>query len=102
MTRSMALSLGKYGIRVNAICPGFTDTPHYQNWLSETGDPDKVEDEVKHFHATSRICKPEDIGKLAVYLASDDSAMMTGEALILDGGLTAPALQIKNMLTRSD
>ena len=89
MTRSMALSLGKYGIRVNAICPGFTDTPHYQNWLSETGDPDKVEEEVKHFHATSRICKPEDIGKLAVYLASDDSAMMTGEALILDGGLTA-------------
>lgn len=88
MTRSMALSLGKYGIRVNAICPGFTNTPHYQQWLLEEDDPNLADQRVKDLHVTSRICEPEDIGKLAVYLASDDSQMMTGENLMIDGGLS--------------
>lgn len=91
MTRSMALSLGQYDIRVNAICPGFTDTPHYRNWLSESSDPQMVEREVLGFHASSRICTPEDVGALSVYLASDESKMMSGESLVLDGG-TLPRL----------
>lgn len=89
MTRSMALSLGKYGIRVNALCPGFTNTPHYQSWLHEFDHPEKVDEEVKNLHATGRISNPEDIAKMAVYLASDESEMMTGAELILDGGLSA-------------
>jgi NAD(P)-dependent dehydrogenase (short-subunit alcohol dehydrogenase family) len=89
MTKSMALSLGQYNIRVNTICPGFTDTPHYRNWISEQADPDLVEGEVKALHALSRICKPEDVAKLAIYLASDESNMMTGESIVLDGGLSS-------------
>lgn len=89
MTRSMALSLGKMGIRVNAICPGFTDTPHYRNWLAAQGNVDEVEEEVRWLHAGDRICTPEDIGKLAVYLASDESEMVTGAELMIDGGLSA-------------
>lgn len=88
MTRSMALSLGKYGIRVNAICPGFTNTPHYQQWLLAEDDPNLADQRVKDLHVTARICEPEDIGKMAVYLASNDSLMMTGENLMLDGGLS--------------
>jgi NAD(P)-dependent dehydrogenase (short-subunit alcohol dehydrogenase family) len=89
MTRSMALSLGKSGIRVNAICPGFTDTPHYRKWLETGGNAGEIEKEVKWLHAGSRISTPEDIGKLAVYLASDDAEMITGAELIIDGGLSA-------------
>ncbi len=89
MTRSMALSLGKYGVRVNAICPGFTDTPHYRKWLSDHANMEAVEREVLDLHAVLQMCKPEDIGQLAVYLASNDSAMMTGAELVLDGGVSA-------------
>lgn len=89
MTRSMALSLGKMGIRVNAICPGFTDTPHYRDWLAASGNADEVEEEVHWLHAGKRICTPEDIGKLAVYLASDESEMVTGAEVLIDGGLSA-------------
>lgn len=88
LTRSMAQSLGEFGIRVNSICPGFTDTAHYQHWLAERNDPEMVEKEIIKLHATSRICKPEDIAKLAVYLSSEDSYMMTGSQLLIDGGVS--------------
>ena len=88
MTRSMALSLGKMGIRVNAICPGFTDTPHYRKWLQSSGNAEEVEAEVNGLHAVGRICTPEDIGKLALYLASDDARMITGAEVLIDGGLS--------------
>jgi NAD(P)-dependent dehydrogenase (short-subunit alcohol dehydrogenase family) len=86
LTRAMAVSLGKYGIRVNVIMPGFTATPHYYEWLKRQGD---AEDEVKFLHATGQVTTPEDIGKLAVYLASNDSKNMTGAELALDGGMLA-------------
>lgn len=88
MTRSMAQSLGKDNIRVNTICPGFTITPHYRDWLESINGSDQVEKEILALHATKRICLPEDVAKLALYLASNDSEMMTGESLILDGGLS--------------
>jgi NAD(P)-dependent dehydrogenase (short-subunit alcohol dehydrogenase family) len=89
MTRSMALSLGEWGIRVNAICPGFTDTPHYQAWLDSYSNRSEAHEEVLRLHPLKRICKPKDIGKLVVYLAGDDAAMVTGEQIVIDGGMTA-------------
>lgn len=89
MTRAMAISLGKYGIRVNAICPGFTNTSHHQQWIREQGAPEEIEKKVLDLHAADRICTPADIGKLALYLASDDSEMMTGSELLIDGGATS-------------
>jgi NAD(P)-dependent dehydrogenase (short-subunit alcohol dehydrogenase family) len=88
MTRAMAISLGKYGIRVNAIMPGFTATPHYYKWLNSR-QGDNLEAEIKSLHATGQVTTPEDIGKLAVYLASEDSKNMTGAELALDGGMLA-------------
>jgi NAD(P)-dependent dehydrogenase (short-subunit alcohol dehydrogenase family) len=88
MTRAMAVSLGKYGIRVNAIMPGFTATPHYYKWLSSI-EGNNLEEEINFLHATGQVTTPEDIGKLAVYLASDDSKNMTGAELALDGGMLA-------------
>ncbi|WP_309119990.1 glucose 1-dehydrogenase [Paenibacillus sp.] len=89
LTRSMALSLGKSGIRVNAICPGFTDTPHYRAWLESSGNAREIEREVAWLHAGSRIASPSDIGRLALYLASDEAEMITGEEIVIDGGLSA-------------
>ncbi|TLS54051.1 glucose 1-dehydrogenase [Paenibacillus antri] len=89
LTRSMALSLGKSGIRVNAICPGFTDTPHYRAWLESQGNAREIEQEVAWLHAGSRIASPSDIGKLAIYLASDEAEMVTGAEIVIDGGLSA-------------
>ncbi|RXZ77653.1 glucose 1-dehydrogenase [Paenibacillaceae bacterium] len=89
MTRSMALSLGKSGIRVNAICPGFTDTPHYRSWLQKDGNAAEVEQEVHFMHAGHRISTPQDIGKLALFLASDDAEMITGTEMLIDGGMSA-------------
>src|SRR5699024_12345159 len=88
MTRSMSLSLGSDGILVNAICPGFTNTPHYQRWLKEQGEADEVLKQVMDLHAVNRISEPEDIVKLALYLASKDAAMVTGECMVIDGGLS--------------
>ena len=86
MTRAMALSLGPYGIRVNAIMPGFTTTPHYYRWL---GDKPELEQEVLSLHPSQNLVSPEDVGKLALYLASDESKAVTGAELLIDNGLTA-------------
>lgn len=89
MSRSMSLSLGKYGIRVNTICPGFTDTPHYRKWLSAHENPEEAERKVLSLHATPRISTPYDIARSAVYLASDEAEMVTGSDLLIDGGVTS-------------
>ena len=89
MTRGMAISLRAQGIRVNAICPGFTRNPSFASWLESDPRGRMVEEELVWLHSGGRICTPEDIGKLAVYLASDDAEMITGESIIIDGGLSA-------------
>src|SRR5690606_1699937 len=89
MTRSMAISMGQYGISANAICPGFTDTPHYRSWLAEKDDAQSVEQEINTLHAMGEITTPKDIAQLALYLAGDESQKITGSEILIDGGLTA-------------
>jgi NAD(P)-dependent dehydrogenase (short-subunit alcohol dehydrogenase family) len=87
MTRSMALSLGEKGIRVNAICPGFTDTPHYQKWLAESQNP-MTDSTVRALHATNQVAVPNDIAELALFLGTEGSRQITGECIQVDGGLS--------------
>ncbi len=89
MTRSLAISLGKYGIRVNAVCPGFTDTPHYQSWLNEKENAAAIEEEILSLQALNKISTPRDIANMVAFLASDKSANVTGADFLIDGGLTA-------------
>jgi len=89
MTRAMALSFGRQNIRVNAIAPGFTNTPHYRKWLSEAEHPIELEQSILAFHPTGAIVEPEEIADLAVFLGSDKSKSLTGECILIDGALTA-------------
>ena len=85
LTRGMALDYADKNIRVNCICPGFTETPLLQNIL-ET--PTKYKALVDQ-HPIGRLAQPLDIAYGALYLASSESAFVTGIALPIDGGYTA-------------
>lgn len=84
MTRSMAAGLSPDGIRVNAICPGFVDTPHQAVFMSNPAKREKIE----KLHLMG-VMSPEDIGHLAVYLASDEARRITGSIIAADSGYTA-------------
>ena len=84
LTRSMAAGLSPEGIRVNAICPGFVETPHQMNFMN---DP-KIRKELEDLHLMG-ILQPEDIAEFALFLASDKSRMITGAIHAVDSGYTA-------------
>ena len=86
MTKSAAVRLGPHGIRVNSIHPGLIDTP----MLGETrmADPGNMEELLGRV-PLGRIGQPEEVAKLALFLASDDSAYSTGSEFVIDGGLLA-------------
>jgi NAD(P)-dependent dehydrogenase (short-subunit alcohol dehydrogenase family) len=89
LVRSLAQELGPAGIRVNSISPGFVDTPLMDRWLASEPDAQATMRRVNGLHPLGRIGTPEDIGRLAVFLASDASSFITGTNVTIDGGLTA-------------
>ncbi|MBI2192090.1 MAG: glucose 1-dehydrogenase [Planctomycetes bacterium] len=87
-TKATALDLGKHGIRVNAVCPGWVDTPLLQRWLKTQPNPDEIMQKTYAQHPVGRIATPEDIGKAVAFLLSDDAGFITGVPLPVDGGVT--------------
>ena len=86
MTKSAAVRLGPHGIRVNSIHPGLIDTPMLgQTRIVQGGNLDRVVERIP----LRRIAQPEEVAKLALFLASDDSAYSTGSEFIVDGGALA-------------
>ncbi|MGA9061740.1 MAG: glucose 1-dehydrogenase [Terracidiphilus sp.] len=84
LTRSMGIDYARQGIRVNAICPGPTDTPMLRQALT----PDQLAAFALSF-PMGRLGQPEEIARAAVFLASDDASFVTGALLYVDGGQTA-------------
>jgi NAD(P)-dependent dehydrogenase (short-subunit alcohol dehydrogenase family) len=84
LTKGAALQLAADHIRVNAICPGGVLTP-----LTDRGDPAAAAKRMEQMQPWPEHGKPEHIAGAALFLASDDSEFVTGEALVVDGGLTA-------------
>jgi NAD(P)-dependent dehydrogenase (short-subunit alcohol dehydrogenase family) len=89
LTKCMAIDHGAENIRVNAICPSFVETDLTAEVIRKAPDPGAVRRERIAVHPIGRLGQPEDIAGLAVYLASDESAWVTGTALPVDGGYLA-------------
>ncbi|HLR57416.1 MAG TPA: SDR family oxidoreductase [Beutenbergiaceae bacterium] len=89
MTRALAVDLGASGIRCNAIAPGWIDSDLSEQYLNSRADPVSAREELERLHPIGRTGRPADVGSLAVFLASDHAAFLTGEIITLDGGRTA-------------
>ncbi|MGE0211575.1 MAG: SDR family NAD(P)-dependent oxidoreductase [Parvibaculaceae bacterium] len=86
MVKSIALDLAEKDVRANCICPGFVETPLAYEVVKLEPDPEAVLEAKRRMHPIPRPARLEEIGEMAVYLASDLSAFVTGQALAIDGG----------------
>jgi NAD(P)-dependent dehydrogenase (short-subunit alcohol dehydrogenase family) len=89
LTRSLALDEGPHGIRVNAVCPGFTRTRLVQESIDRHEDPAAAERRMVEGVALGRIAEPREVAQVVRFLAGAEAAYVTGASLIVDGGLTA-------------
>jgi 2-keto-3-deoxy-L-fuconate dehydrogenase len=89
LTKSLALDHSHMGVRFNCICPGRVETPFVLSRLKEYPDPEKAYKEMASTQLNGRMAKPEEVAAAALYLAADESAMVTGSTMMLDGGWSA-------------
>jgi NAD(P)-dependent dehydrogenase (short-subunit alcohol dehydrogenase family) len=85
LTRSMALDYAGRGIRVNCVCPGFVRTPFISALLADAERARRL----TLLHPLGRLGEPDDIARAVLFLASGESAWMTGQSLVVDGGFSA-------------
>jgi len=95
LTRAMACDHGPEGIRVNAICPGYIDTPMLQSFFQDAGDIESLQQAVRDVHPTKTYGTPMDIANLVLWLASDEARYASGQLWVLDGGLSAQVQQMR-------
>ena len=89
MSKTDALFHARDGIRVNSVHPGFIWTPMVENFLKTARDPEQARKALDALHPLGHIGRPEDVAYGILYLASDESAFVTGSELVIDGGYTA-------------
>jgi 3-oxoacyl-[acyl-carrier protein] reductase len=88
MTRALATEWAEQGIRINAVCPGPTQTPMLQAEFDLAADPEVEEKAAVLSIPAGRLGQPEDIARVVLFLASDDAQFMYGAAVVADGGKT--------------
>lgn len=86
LTKSVALDYVAQGIRANAICPGTVESPSLQDRMKALGDYDQARASFIARQPMGRLGTAEEVADLVVYLASNESAFMTGNAIVIDGG----------------
>jgi NAD(P)-dependent dehydrogenase (short-subunit alcohol dehydrogenase family) len=86
LTKALALELGRDGIRVNAVLPSNVDTPLMREWAATLPDPDSALERVAALQVLGRMAQPEEIGRVCLFLATDDSSFVTGQGIEVEGG----------------
>ena len=87
-SKSVAREVARYGITVNVVCPGPTDTPLIRGMADELGKGEAFVDALTRAVPMRRLATPEDVAPAVAFLASDDAAFITGQTLSVSGGLT--------------
>ena len=95
LTRAMACDHGPEGIRVNAICPGYVNTPMLQSFFGDSGDIESLKQAVRDVHPLRTYGEADDIANLVNWLASDEARYASGQLWIIDGGLSAQVQQMR-------
>ncbi len=88
LTRSLAAEYASRGVRINAIAPAYIDTDMIKGYFESTADPEAERARVAGLHPVGRIGQPEEVAGPALFLASDDASFISGEVLMVDGGIT--------------
>jgi 2-keto-3-deoxy-L-fuconate dehydrogenase len=88
LTKAVAIDFVRDGVRCNAICPGTVDTPSLGERLAALPDPAQARQQFEARQPMLRFGQPEEVAELAVYLASDEAAFVTGAAYVIDGGMS--------------
>jgi NAD(P)-dependent dehydrogenase (short-subunit alcohol dehydrogenase family) len=86
LTKAMAIDHGREGVRVNCICPGYIDAGLASGYFEAQADPQAARAAAGNLHALGRIGRPEEVARVAVFLASEDASFVTGSAYVVDGG----------------
>lgn len=86
MVRQIAIDYGRHNVRVNALCPGWVDTPFNEPFIRQMGGREAIEAYVREKIPLGRWASAEEVAEAILFLASDRSSFMTGHALVLDGG----------------
>jgi NAD(P)-dependent dehydrogenase (short-subunit alcohol dehydrogenase family) len=90
LSKAAAAEYGKFGIRVNSLCPGSIRTPLLEEqFLGKMDDPAAAEAQLRNHYPLNRLGIPDEVASAAVFLASDSASFITGQALGVDGGLSS-------------
>jgi len=88
LTKTLARELATKGVRLNAVCPGLTETNMLTEFMKGAGNPEKLAETYRRAVPIGRLGKPEDIPGTVLFLASDDADFITGQTISVSGGLT--------------
>jgi NAD(P)-dependent dehydrogenase (short-subunit alcohol dehydrogenase family) len=94
LTRTMAVELGQYGIRVNALCPGYIETPLNDRIVEQLGAGDFAQTYAQDSIPLGRTGQPDEVAAAYAFLASDDASFITGSHVLVDGGILSRLYEV--------